>query len=57
MTQHETREPSPDSPEEMSENRRELLALIQALSLADQPEPASPSPDTPPERVIRHISR
>lgn len=52
MTQHDTREPSPDSPEEMSENRRELLALIQALSLADQPEPVSPSADTPPERVI-----
>lgn len=49
MTQHDTREQSPDSPEEMSENRRELLALIQALS--DCPHSVSPG-DAPPERVI-----
>lgn len=56
MTQHDTRELDPGIPEEISENRRELLALIQALSLSDQPEPVSPSPDTPPENVIIHIS-
>lgn len=56
MTQHDTHQPHPDIPDDISEDRRELLALIQALSLSDQPEPVSPSPDTPPENVIIHIS-